>query len=64
MGLQGGTAAISDALSTVDRKNVKAIGISGQQHGFVPLDERGKVSILFTVLTRRHGVLEVNLEMR
>ena len=28
------------ALSAVDPKKVKGIGISGQQHGFVPLDKR------------------------
>lgn len=38
-------AAIREALeqSGVDKSQVKAIGVSGQQHGFVPLDERGLV---------------------
>jgi len=38
-------AAIRDALemSKIDRSNVKGIGVSGQQHGFVPLDELGRV---------------------
>ncbi len=40
---QGGFAAIDEALSTVDRKDVKGIGVSGQQHGFVPLDGDGQV---------------------
>ena len=31
------------ALSAVDPKKVKGIGISGQQHGFVPLDKQGGV---------------------
>lgn len=35
--------AISSALSKVDRKRVKGIGISGQQHGFVPVDVKGEV---------------------
>jgi len=26
-----------------DRERIKGIGISGQQHGFVPLDKEGKV---------------------
>ena len=43
---QGGFAAIDAALSTVDRKAVKGIGISGQQHGFVPMDGDGKVTAL------------------
>ena len=43
---QGGFAAIDAALSTVDRKAVKGIGISGQQHGFVPMDGDGKVTSL------------------
>lgn len=38
-------AAIREALeqSKIDRSNVKGIGVSGQQHGFVPLDEYGRV---------------------
>jgi len=30
------------AFSDVDRKTIKAVGISGHQHGFVPLDASGK----------------------
>ena len=41
---QGGFAAIDAALNEVDRKDVKGIGISGQQHGFVPMDGDGQVS--------------------
>ncbi|MBO3800412.1 MAG: xylulokinase [Candidatus Brockarchaeota archaeon] len=29
--------------SGIDPRSIKAIGVSGQQHGFVPLDEEGKV---------------------
>lgn len=29
--------------SSVDRSRLRAIGVSGQQHGFVPLDDRGRV---------------------
>ena len=43
MPLQGGFSAIKAALKEVDRDEVRAIGISGQQHGFVPLDEGGQV---------------------
>ena len=42
-GAQGGFAAIDTALASVDRKDVRGIGISGQQHGFVPLDGEGQV---------------------
>ena len=42
--MQGGFAAIDSALSEVDRKDVRGIGISGQQHGFVPMDGDGQVS--------------------
>ncbi len=35
--------AILQALNGVDRSAIKGIGVSGQQHGFVPLDESGKV---------------------
>ncbi|MEM9159369.1 MAG: xylulokinase [Verrucomicrobiota bacterium] len=35
--------AILSALEGVDRSGIKGIGISGQQHGFVPLDETGSV---------------------
>ena len=41
---QGGFAAIKTALKEIDRDEVRGIGISGQQHGFVPLDEHGGVS--------------------
>lgn len=43
--VQGGFAAINSALSEVDRKDVRGIGISGQQHGFVPMDGDGQVDI-------------------
>ena len=42
---QGGVAALNQALDSVDRKNVKALSISGQQHGFVPVDKHGQVSL-------------------
>lgn len=32
-----------DVLSKIDRTKVKGIGVSGQQHGFVPLDKDGNV---------------------
>src|SRR5262249_39023311 len=32
--------ALGEALGGVDRRAVRGIGVSGQQHGFVPLDER------------------------
>jgi xylulokinase len=35
--------AIEQALQGVDRSAVRGIGVSGQQHGFVPLDADGKV---------------------
>ncbi|CAK0770836.1 hypothetical protein CVIRNUC_003807 [Coccomyxa viridis] len=41
--IEGGFAAIDSALSEVDRKDVRGIGISGQQHGFVPMDGDGQV---------------------
>ena len=44
--VQGGFAAIDSALSEVDRKDVRGIGISGQQHGFVPMDADGQVAHL------------------
>jgi len=36
-------AAIGEMAASIDRSRVSAIGVSGQQHGFVPLDERGGV---------------------
>lgn len=38
-------AAFRQAVSHagVDARQIKALGVSGQQHGFVPLDEQGKV---------------------
>jgi xylulokinase len=38
-------AVIREAMevSGIDRSKVRAIGVSGQQHGFVPLDELGRV---------------------
>ena len=57
--MQGGFAAIDSALSEVDRKDVRGIGISGQQHGFVPMDGDGQVSFsgmpLFTCLAMPSG---------
>lgn len=43
MWIEGGFSAIKAALKEVDRDEVRGIGISGQQHGFVPLDEQGGV---------------------
>ena len=43
---QGGVAALKAALQSVDRKSVKALSISGQQHGFVPVDQQGQVIAL------------------
>ncbi len=43
--LQGGIAALSEALANVDKAAVKSLGISGQQHGFVPVDKDGEVSM-------------------
>jgi len=34
---------IGEVLAKVDRKRVRGIGVSGQQHGFVPLDAKGQV---------------------
>ena len=34
---------ISEVVAKVDAKRVRGIGVSGQQHGFVPLDEKGEV---------------------
>ncbi|MBI5769086.1 MAG: xylulokinase [Verrucomicrobia bacterium] len=34
---------IKDVTAKVDRARVRGIGVSGQQHGFVPLDARGEV---------------------
>lgn len=36
-------AVIGEVASKVDRTRVRGIGVSGQQHGFVPLDESGNV---------------------
>jgi xylulokinase len=38
-------SAVKDCFSKIDakvKKTIAAIGVSGQQHGFVPLDEKGK----------------------
>ena len=35
--------AIGEIASGIDRSRVRGIGVSGQQHGFVPLDEKGGV---------------------
>jgi xylulokinase len=34
---------LTEVTSKIDRARVRGIGVSGQQHGFVPLDERGEV---------------------
>ncbi|PTY02508.1 xylulokinase [Opitutaceae bacterium EW11] len=34
---------IQEVCSKIDRSQVRGIGVSGQQHGFVPLDEKGEV---------------------
>lgn len=34
---------ISEVVAKVDRQRVRGIGVSGQQHGFVPLDAQGEV---------------------
>jgi xylulokinase len=36
-------SVISEIAAKVDRARVRGIGVSGQQHGFVPLDEKGDV---------------------
>jgi xylulokinase len=36
-------AVIQDVTGKIDRSRVRGIGVSGQQHGFVPLDARGEV---------------------
>jgi xylulokinase len=36
-------AVILEVAARVDRTRVRGIGVSGQQHGFVPLDEKGEV---------------------
>ena len=36
-------SVLAEVLAEVDRSRVVGIGVSGQQHGFVPLDEEGAV---------------------
>ena len=36
-------AVIGEVAAKIDRSRVRGIGVSGQQHGFVPLDARGAV---------------------
>jgi xylulokinase len=36
-------AVIGEVASKIDCSRVRGIGVSGQQHGFVPLDEKGEV---------------------
>jgi len=36
-------AVILEVAQAIDRSRVRGIGVSGQQHGFVPLDARGEV---------------------
>ncbi len=56
--MQEGFQAINSALSNVDRKRVKGIGISGQQHGFVPVDKKGEAR--FQVLQKHPQRLSQN----
>ncbi len=35
--------ALGEVLASVERRSVKALAVSGQQHGFVPLDGEGRV---------------------
>jgi xylulokinase len=35
--------AIAEVASGIDRSRVRGMGVSGQQHGFVPLDEKGGI---------------------
>ncbi|MGC4071083.1 MAG: FGGY family carbohydrate kinase [Nibricoccus sp.] len=35
-------AVILEVAAKIDRSRVKGIGVSGQQHGFVPLDAKGR----------------------
>eukprot|EP00891_Asterochloris_glomerata_P002943 jgi/Astpho2/2943/Aster-01085 len=44
--IEGGIAALSEALANVDKAAVKSLGISGQQHGFVPVDKDGELVFL------------------
>jgi xylulokinase len=60
-------AAVGEVASRIDRSRVRGMGVSGQQHGFVPLDEKGDVirpaklwcdtstSAECAILTRRLG---------
>lgn len=41
--VQGTVNAAKQALSNVDRSAIKAVGVSGQQHGMVVLDKQDKV---------------------
>lgn len=41
--LQGTIVAAKQALAQVDASGVKGVGVSGQQHGMVALDQAGKV---------------------
>lgn len=36
-------SVIMEVCQKIDRREVKGIGVSGQQHGFVPLDENGEI---------------------
>ena len=36
-------SVLGEVAANIDRARVRGIGVSGQQHGFVPLDARGKV---------------------
>lgn len=64
-GVQGGFAAINEALSEVDRKDVKGIGISGQQHGFVPMDGDGQVRSRTTASWENNcGIISAAMQAR
>eukprot|EP00951_Prasinocladus_malaysianus_P037183 scaffold397539_cov52-Prasinocladus_malaysianus.AAC.1 len=41
--IQGLHGSITEALKTVDKSEVRGIGVSGQQHGMVLLDESATV---------------------
>jgi xylulokinase len=43
MSPQGTVKAAKQALSQVDASRVRALGVSGQQHGMVVLDKQDKV---------------------
>jgi len=42
-GLPPSDSVILSVVAKVDPARIRGIGVSGQQHGFVPLDEKGEV---------------------